>query len=72
DVNWIKIFKAKYSGPVFEKGYLKKVTEYRTSLKNFYIAGMTSPPNYPERSMNGSIKAGLEVAEVVKRDLGLV
>ncbi|MBO8181613.1 MAG: NAD(P)/FAD-dependent oxidoreductase [Archaeoglobus sp.] len=72
DVNWIKIFKAKYSGPIFEKGYLKKVTDYRTPIKNFYVAGMTSPPNYPERSMNGSIKAGLEVAEVVKNELGLV
>ncbi len=71
NVNWIKIFKAKYSGPIFEKGYLKKITGYRTSLENFYIAGMTSPPNYPERSMNGSIKAGLEVAEVVKRDFDL-
>ncbi len=70
NVNWIKIFKAKYSGPIFETGYLKKITGYRTALKNFYIAGMTSPPNYPERSMNGNIKAGLEVAETVKRDFG--
>jgi protoporphyrinogen oxidase len=70
DLNWIEIFRAKYSGPIFEKGYLKKLTDYRTLLKNLYIAGMTSPPNYPERSMNGSIKAGKEVAEVIKKDFG--
>ncbi|RLI76303.1 amine oxidase [Archaeoglobales archaeon] len=72
NINWIKIFKAKYSGPIFEKGYLKKITDYKTPIKGFYIAGMTSKPNYPERSMNGSIKAGKEVAEVLKRDFGLI
>jgi len=72
DVNWIEIFKARYSGPIYEKGYLNKITPYKTALKGFYIAGMTSKPNYPERSMNGSIKAGMEVAEVIKSDLGLV
>jgi len=70
DVKWIKIFKAKYSSPVYETGYISKITPYKTSIKGFYIAGMTSEPNYPERSMNGSIKAGKEVAEVVKTDAG--
>jgi len=71
DVKWIKVFKAKYSAPIYEKGYLKKIIPYRTKLKGFYIAGLVSPPNYPERSMNGSIKAGLEVAEIIKSDFGL-
>jgi protoporphyrinogen oxidase len=71
DVKWIKVFKAKYSAPIYEKGYLKKIIPYRTKLNGFYIAGLVSPPNYPERSMNGSIKAGLEVAEVIKSDFGL-
>ncbi len=70
DVNWIEVFKARYSGPIYEVGYLKRITPYRTKLRGFYVAGMTSPPNYPERSMNGSIKAGIEVAEVLKRDYG--
>lgn len=68
DVRWIKVFKAKYSSPIYEKGYIKKITDYRTPLKGFYIAGLTSKPNYPERSMNGSIKAGKEVAKVLKSD----
>jgi len=69
-INWVKIFKAKYSGPIYEKGYLSKVTPYKTKLNGFYIAGMTSPPNYPERSMNGCILAGMEVANVIKKDFG--
>jgi len=69
EVNWIRIFKAKYSSPIYEKGFLKKITPYRVS-NGFYIAGMTSKPNYPERSMNGSLRAGREVAEQIKRDFG--
>ncbi|MCS7144372.1 MAG: NAD(P)/FAD-dependent oxidoreductase [Archaeoglobaceae archaeon] len=69
DVNWIKIFKAKYSSPIYERGFIKKITPYRVH-KGFYIAGMTSKPNYPERSMNGSLKAGREVAEQIKKDFG--
>lgn len=67
-IKWMKIFKAKYSGPIYEKGYRRKITPYRVA-DGFYIAGMTSRSNYPERSMNGSIRAGYEVAEQVKKDL---
>lgn len=69
EINWFKIFKAKYSSPIYERGFIRKITPYRV-LKGFYIAGMTSKPNYPERSMNGSLKAGKEVAEIIKRDFG--
>lgn len=70
DLLWSKVFKAKYSGPIYERGYSKKITPYRVA-EGFYIAGMTSEPNYPERSMNGSIKAGKEVAEKLKKDFEL-
>ncbi len=66
-IKWWRIFRAKYSGPVYEKGYLGKITPYRL-FDNFYAAGMTSMPNYPERSMNGSLLAGKEVAERVIED----
>ncbi len=68
DIKWVKVFRAKYSGPIYEKGYVKKITPYRTSLPGLYIAGMTSRPNYPERSMNGSIAAGKSVAKCVIQD----
>ncbi|MEM0203005.1 MAG: NAD(P)/FAD-dependent oxidoreductase [Archaeoglobaceae archaeon] len=70
DVNWIRIFRAKFSSPIYEKGFLKKITPYKI-CEGFYIAGMTSRPNYPERSMNGSLIAGREVAEQIKGDFGL-
>ncbi|HPZ14921.1 MAG TPA: amine oxidase, partial [Bacillota bacterium] len=36
-----------------------------------YLAGMFSPPNYPERSMNGSIVAGWEAArKILEGDSG--
>ncbi|MFO7967441.1 MAG: NAD(P)/FAD-dependent oxidoreductase [Archaeoglobaceae archaeon] len=70
DINWLKIFRAKYSGPIYEKGYMDKITPYRTPVKGLYVAGMTSIPNYPERSMSGSIKTGMEVAQVVEKDMG--
>ncbi|MEM2727325.1 MAG: NAD(P)/FAD-dependent oxidoreductase [Archaeoglobaceae archaeon] len=69
EVNWIRIFKAKYSSPIYEKGFIKKITPYKVH-EGFYIAGMTSKPNYPERSMNGSLIAGKEVAEQIKKDFG--
>ena len=69
-IRWIKVFKAKYSAPLYENGYLKKIIPYRTNLKGFYIAGLVSPPNYPERSMNGSVKAGFDVARCVMDDFG--
>jgi len=70
DINWIRIFRAKYSGPIYEKGYLDRMPPYKTGLDGLYVAGMASEPNYPERSMNGSVKAGLKVAEIVKKDMG--
>ncbi len=68
EIKWARVFRAKYSGPIYEKGYARKITPYKVA-DGFYIAGMTSKPNYPERSMNGSIKAGIEVAEIIKREL---
>jgi len=35
---------------------------YSTHLKGVYAAGVFSPANYPERSMNGSIVAGKRAA----------
>ncbi|MCX6694172.1 MAG: NAD(P)/FAD-dependent oxidoreductase [Methanomicrobiales archaeon] len=57
----------RYAGPVYATGLLSKIPPY--SLGNgFYLAGMVSRPNYPERSMEGSIRAGFEVAELLSRE----
>jgi len=66
-IRWWRVIRAKYSGPIYERGYMRKITPYKI-LNDFYVAGMTSAPNYPERSMNGSLLAGKEVAEIIIRD----
>ncbi|WP_457590986.1 FAD-dependent oxidoreductase [Geoglobus sp.] len=67
-IRWWKVFRARYSGPVYERGFRKKITPYRVA-DGFYVAGMTSMANYPERSMNGSLLAGKTAAEILIADL---
>ncbi len=65
---WWRVSVSKYSGVIYEKGYLKKVPDYRTNVEGLYIAGIFSAPNYPERSMNGSIISGKECARTLMTD----
>lgn len=64
-IKWWKLTRDIDTAPIFETGFKNKVLPYKTKIKGLYLAGMFSPPNYPERSMNGSIKAGFECAEEV-------
>ncbi len=64
-VNWWRLRRDIDTAPVYEVGYGKKVLPYKTNIKGFYLAGMFSEANYPERSMNGSIVAGFRCAEAV-------
>lgn len=63
DVVWAKLSRELFSGPVYGTGY--GALPYKTRINGLYLAGMFSKPNYPERSMNGSIRAGLEVARLI-------
>ncbi len=65
DVNWWKIKKEYPTAPIYEKGYLKKVIPFKTDIKDLYLAGINSLSNYPERSIEGSVTSGLEIAEIV-------
>jgi protoporphyrinogen oxidase len=53
-----------HAGPVYTTGYRSLIPSYEQ--QGLYMAGMFSLPNYPERSMEGSVKAGKEVADCVK------
>lgn len=64
-IRWWKLARDIDTGPIFVTGFKNNVLPYKTEIKGLYLAGMFSPPNYPERSMNGSIKAGFECAERV-------
>lgn len=65
DVKWCGLAKKKYTAPIYELGYKNKILPYSSHIEGLYLAGMFSLPNYPERSMNGAIRAGFECAEVI-------
>ena len=67
DVKWCGLAKKKYTAPIYELGYKNKIIPYSSRIEGLYLAGMFSSPNYPERSMNGAIRAGFEcAAEVIE------
>ena len=65
NVKWWLLRRDIDTAPVYEVGYGKKVLPYRTNIEGLYLAGMFSGANYPERSMNGSVKAGFECADAI-------
>jgi len=67
DVHWAKLFRRMDTAPVYEQGYLQKVLPFAPGPSGLYLAGMFSSTNYPERSMNGSIKAGFESAKFFEK-----
>lgn len=67
-VRWWRLARELFAGPIYGVGYAP--LPYGTGVKGLYIAGMFSAPNYPERSMNGSIRAGEECAEEMIEYLG--
>jgi protoporphyrinogen oxidase len=62
DIQWAKLFRRMDTAPVYEQGYLQKVLPFAPGPSGLYLAGMFSLTNYPERSVNGSVKAGFEAA----------
>jgi protoporphyrinogen oxidase len=67
-VHWQRLAVEPLAGPVYTTGYRKLMPEY--ARDGLFFAGMFSPPNYPERSMNGAVIAGNEVAAMIDRAEG--
>jgi protoporphyrinogen oxidase len=63
EINWHRMAVDPWAGPVYTTGYHSLIRGYEN--EGIYSAGMFSATNYPERSMEGSVKAGLEVAETI-------
>jgi len=59
-IRWKKMAVEPFAGPVYITGYRSRIPAYEQG--GLFLAGMFSLPNYPERSMEGSIIAGTEVA----------
>jgi protoporphyrinogen oxidase len=65
EIKWHRMAVEPFAGPLYTTGYRDRLTDY--AQDGLFIAGMFSRPNYPERSMEGSLHAGYEVAELAGR-----
>jgi protoporphyrinogen oxidase len=64
EIKWHNMAVDPWAGPVYRTGFRSLIPAYEH--RGLFMAGMFSLTNYPERSMEGSIRAGSEVAECVK------
>ncbi|QLG63168.1 NAD(P)/FAD-dependent oxidoreductase [Halorarum salinum] len=61
-----RLARAPRAAPIYEQGYLDLVVPYDLDdevAEGLYYAGMASRAQYPERSLNGGVVAGFEVAD---------
>jgi protoporphyrinogen oxidase len=66
DVREFRLARAPRAAPVYERGYLDLVVPYDLAdevAEGVYYAGMASPAQYPERSLDGGVVAGHECAD---------
>ena len=64
EIHWYKMAVDPWAGPVYTTGYRSLIPAFEH--QGLFMAGMFSPTNYPERSMEGSVRAGSEVAAYIK------
>jgi protoporphyrinogen oxidase len=64
EIHWHRMAVDPWAGPVYSTGYRSLIPDYEN--QGIFIAGMFSAENYPERSMEGSIRAGYAVASCLK------
>jgi protoporphyrinogen oxidase len=68
EIHWHRMTADAWAGPIYTTGYRSLIPPLEKD--GIYLAGMFSEPNYPERSMEGSIRAGFEAASRI-REKGL-
>lgn len=64
EISWHRMAVDPFAGPVYTTGYRSLIPRYEQ--KGLYMAGMFSDTNYPERSMEGSVRAGFAVAACIQ------
>jgi len=64
EIHWHRMAVDPLAGPVYTTGYRSLIPAYEQ--QGLFMAGMFSRANYPERSMEGSIRAGSEVADCIR------
>jgi protoporphyrinogen oxidase len=65
EIHWSRMAVDPWAGPVYTTGYRSLIPAYEKH--GIYIAGMFSEENYPERSMEGSIRAGYRIAGCIRK-----
>lgn len=68
EIRWRALAVEPCAGPVYTTGYRDRIPE--TVHDGLFLAGMWTRPNYPERSMEGSIRSGEEAAAALLRRCG--
>ncbi|MBI4017077.1 MAG: FAD-dependent oxidoreductase [Candidatus Aenigmarchaeota archaeon] len=64
---WVKVFREKYSEPVYEKDYVKYMPDVRTPIKGVYMAGIQV--TFPKiRNQNTALESGEIAAKAAIRD----
>lgn len=64
EIHWKKIAIDRDAGPLYLTGYRDHLTN--PAIPGLYLAGMFSTENYPERSIEGSVKAARRVVEDIR------
>ena len=64
EIRWHRVAVDRWAGPVYTTGYKSLIPAYENH--GLFMAGMFSKTNYPERSMEGSIRAGIDVAACIR------
>jgi protoporphyrinogen oxidase len=63
NINWWKIARTVEAGPIFVTNYKEKVLPKKTKIEGLYLCGMFSKENYPERSLEGAVRAATSLIE---------
>ena len=64
EIHWSRMTIDPWAGPIYTTGYRSLIPEYEKH--GIYLAGMFSGENYPERSMEGSVRAGFRIARCIR------
>jgi len=64
EIRWSRITIDSEAGPLYLTGYRDHLTN--PTVPGLYLAGMFSPENYPERSIEGSVRAARRVVEGIR------
>ncbi|MHC1627119.1 MAG: NAD(P)/FAD-dependent oxidoreductase [Methanoculleaceae archaeon] len=69
EIRWRALAIEPHAGPVYTTGYRDNIPG--REVGGIYIAGMWTRSNYPERSMEGSVRSGEEAAYALLRRCGI-